>query len=114
MGTTWPQGRITAKTANRMLEVLDEVREDLLGEEKAHYPYAEWERRRAKIRDRLRGLPERVHRAADIRVDRRAGRPPALSLEQRTLLLLFTRMMNRSQRTSRTSSASSGPSSASR
>jgi len=93
-----PQGRITARTAAQMLEVLDEVREELLREEKAPYPYAEWERKRARVRERLRRLPELVHVAADVRVDRHAGRPPTLTLEQRTMLLLFARMMNRSNR----------------
>ena len=98
MGNPSQPGRITARTASHMLEVLEEAREDILGEEKAAYPYAEWERRRTKIRERLRRLPELVHMAVDIRVDRHAGRPNALSLEQRTMLLLFARMMNRSNR----------------
>jgi transposase len=81
-----------------MLDVLDDVHGELNRKEKAGYPYAEWERKRAKVRERLRRLPELVHRAADVRVDRHAGRPSALSLEQRTMLLLFARMMNRSNR----------------
>jgi len=91
-------GRITAKTANQLLEVLDEIHDDLIKREKTAYPYAEWERRRAKVKDRLRRLPELVHRAADIRVDTHAGRPNTLSLEQRTMLLLFARMTCRSNR----------------
>jgi transposase len=98
MGETNQPGRITAKTANQLLQVLDEVRIDLLKKEKTVYPYAEWERRRAKVRDRLRRLPELIHTAADIRVDTNAGRPNALSLEQRTMLLLFARMTCRSNR----------------
>jgi len=98
MGDPSQPGRITAKTAAQLLEVLDEVREDLTKQEKTAYPYAEWERRRAKVRDRLSRLPELVHAAADIRVETRAGRPNALSLEQRTMLLLFARMMSRSNR----------------
>ena len=93
-----PQGRITPRTASLMLEVLDEAREEIIKEEKSAYPYAEWERKRARVRERLRRLPELVHAAADVRVDRHAGRPPTLTLEQRTLLLLFARMMNRSNR----------------
>jgi transposase len=98
MGETNQPGRITAKTANQLLQVLDEVRIDLLKKEKTVYPYAEWERRRAKVRDRLRRLPELVQRAANIRVDTHAGRPNALTLEQRTMLLLFARMTCRSNR----------------
>ena len=91
-------GRITAKTANQLLMVLDEIHDDLIKREKTPYPYAEWERRRAKVKDRLRRLPELVHMAADIRVETHAGRPNTLSLEQRTMLLLFARMTCRSNR----------------
>jgi transposase len=98
MGNPSQPGRITARTAAQILEVLDEVRDDLLREEKPHYPYAEWEGKRAIVKERLRRLPELVHRAADVRVDRHPGRPPALSLEQRTMLLLFARMMGKSNR----------------
>ena len=46
--------RITAKIARQMVEVLEEIREELPEEEKARYPYTEWERKREKVRERLR------------------------------------------------------------
>lgn len=98
MGKPSQPGMITAKTASQLLEALDEVREQILKQEKTAYPYTEWERKRAEVKERLKRLPKLVHAAADIRVDTHAGRPNALSLEQRTMLLLFARMMSRSNR----------------
>jgi transposase len=98
MGDTSQPQRITAKTANQLLQVLDEIHDDLIKREKTTYPYAEWERRRTKVKDRLRRLPELIHRAAHIKVNIHPGRPNSLSLEQRTMLLLFARMTCRSNR----------------
>lgn len=52
------------------------------------------------VRRRLRKLPELVKRAAEgLEVAKGgAGRPKKLSLIQRTMLFLFTRLMNKSSR----------------
>lgn len=92
--------RITAKLARQMVEVLDELREEMFHGEKASYPFSEWERRRARVKQRLRKLPELVRRAAEgLDVSRPgAGRPKELDAVQRTMLFLFARLMNKSNR----------------
>lgn len=90
--------RITGRMAREMLEVLDELKKELF-EEKQEYPFAEWERKRERVRERLRNLPEYVRKAADaIHTETGAGRPKSADLSQRTLLFLFARMMNKSNR----------------
>ena len=56
--------RITGKIARQMLEVLDELKEELKKEGKEKYQYAEWERKRERVKERLRKLPEYVEKAA--------------------------------------------------
>jgi transposase len=92
--------RITTRTAREMLEVLDELREELFKGQKKGYPYAEWERKRELVRRRLRRLPEYVRRAAEeVRRARPGpGRPSKLDPVQRTMLFLFARLMNKSNR----------------
>ena len=92
--------RITARTTREMLEVLDELRKELFQKRRIVYPFTEWERKRELVRRRLRKLPELVKRAAEsLEVARiRAGRPKKLNLVQRTMLFLFTRLMNKSNR----------------
>lgn len=91
--------RITTRTAKQVLEVLDEVRRELLQQEKPKYPFTEWERRRKKVRERLRMLPKYVRTAAEsVEVKQSTGRPKSLNLAQRTMLFLFARLMNKSNR----------------
>jgi len=91
--------RVTAKMAREMLNVLEEIRRELDQEEKARYPYAEWERKREKVKERLRRLPEYVERAASmVEVTKTSGRPKRLELTQRTMLFLFARLMDKSNR----------------
>jgi len=47
---------VTKKFVKEMLEVLDEIVEEIRQEEKARYPYAEWEQRREVVKERLRKL----------------------------------------------------------
>lgn len=96
-----PRGtmRITTRMAREMLEILEEIREEFFRGEKSKYPFAEWERKREKVRERLRKLPEYVERAADmVQVEKPAGRPKGLDLAKRTMLFLFARLMNKSNR----------------
>jgi len=91
--------RITGKIARQMLEVLDELKEELKKEGKEKYQYAEWERKRERVKERLRKLPEYVEKAATmITVEKKAGRPKKGTLVQRTMLFLFARLMNKSNR----------------
>lgn len=92
--------RITRKFARKLLEVLDELREEMFQREKSKYPFSEWERRRKLVKRRLRELPELVKRAAEnLKVARTgAGRPKELGAVQRTMLFLFARIINKSNR----------------
>lgn len=92
--------RVTARMARELLEVLDELREEFYQGEKTGYPFAEWERKREKVKERLRKLPEYVEQAVEmLEIDETgAGRPRRLGLVQRTMLFLFTRLMNKSNR----------------
>jgi len=54
--------RITKKMVRELLDVMDEVIEDIRRESKDRYPYAEWERRRETVKERLRKLPEYVRK----------------------------------------------------
>lgn len=91
---------ITAKIAQDMIEVLEEIKKEIFPEDEASYPYSEWEQKREKVKQRLRDLPVYVKQAVNlISFDRRgAGRKKKLDLEQRTMLFLFARMMNKSYR----------------
>ena len=55
--------RITKKMVRGLLEALDEIVEEIRQEEKEKYPYAEWERKREIVKERLRKLPEYVREA---------------------------------------------------
>jgi len=86
--------------AQDMIEVLDEIKEEIFPKGEASYPYAEWERKRERVKQRLRNLPEYVKKAVSLIsfVRRGAGRKKKLDLEQRTMLFLFARMMDKSNR----------------
>lgn len=92
--------RITAQTAREMLEVLDELRKELFQKRKVDYPFTEWERKRELIRRRLKKLPEFVRAAAGMVKKQKpgAGRPKGLGPVQRTMLFLFARLMDKSNR----------------
>jgi transposase len=91
--------RITSEVARELTEVLDEIRKELFqGRRLDSYTFNEWERSREKVRERLRKLPFYVEKAAEIAVDKRAGRPNKLDLVERTMLFLFARLMNKSNR----------------
>jgi transposase len=92
--------RITKKLARELVEVLEELKEELYPEEEAKYPFSEWERKREKVKERLRKLPELVERSVEMLQleERKVGRPKKLDLVQRTMLFLFARLMNKSNR----------------
>ena len=86
--------------AKDMVKVLEEIKEEVFPEDEGKYPFAEWERKREKVKQRLRDLPEYVERAVDaISFEKRgAGRPKKVDLVRRTMLFLFSRLMNKSNR----------------
>ncbi|AAB89033.1 ISNCY-like element ISA1214-6 family transposase [Archaeoglobus fulgidus] len=91
--------RITKKMVRELLEVLDEIVEEIRQEEKEKYPYAEWERKREIVKERLRKLPKYVREAVSaIRIEKRVGRPKKVDLEKRVMLFLFARLINKSNR----------------
>ena len=86
--------------AQELVEVLEEVKEECFSKEKNTYPYAEWEQKRERVKQRLRDLPRYVDQAAEkIRfVKPRAGQRKKIDVRKRTMLFLFTRLMNKSNR----------------
>ncbi len=90
---------ITLKLAKQMLDVLDDLRKELSGGRKPGYPFTEWERKREKVKERLQMLPEYVEKAAAMTsAEKSAGRPKSTDAVQRTMLFLFARLMNKSNR----------------
>ena len=94
--------RITKKNAHEMLSVLDDIRKEISEESKKagrQYPYAEWERKREHVKERLEKLPEYIEKAASvITVQKKRGPDKELDLTERTTLLLFAKLMRKSNR----------------
>jgi transposase len=93
---------ITPKRAQEIIQVLDGIKEACFkqGVEDYRYPFAEWERKREQVKQRLRNLPDYIEQAADIITFKRpmAGQPKKLNVVKRTTLFLFTRLMCKSNR----------------
>ena len=91
--------QITRSIANQLVSVLDELQEQLKGKSKSPYPYKEWEQKRELVKQRIRKLPEYVEQAASmITTNKPTGRPKNGDLTKRTLIFLFARLMNKSNR----------------
>lgn len=95
--------KITRKRAKKLLEVLEEEKEKIREENKEKeedYPYGKWERERKKIVERLQELPNLVEEAASkIEVERpNRGRKQKLDPAQKTMLFLFARLTEKSNR----------------
>ena len=92
--------RITAKIAEEMIDVLEEIKNEVFPDEAGKYPFADWERKREQVKHRLRKLPEYVEQSAAMISFKRsgAGRKKKIVLEKRVMLFLFSRMMNKSNR----------------
>jgi hypothetical protein len=72
--------KIDEKLVGEIPEVLDELKLELF-KEKKEYPFTEWERRKEKVRKRIRKLPDLIEEAAGmVRVESKAGRPHQLEL----------------------------------
>ena len=82
-----------------MISVLDDLHREIRKESKNKYNYAEWERKREQVKQRLEKLPEYIEKAASmIKTQKKPGPDKILNLVQRTTLLLFARLMNKSNR----------------
>jgi len=92
--------RITAKIAEEMIDVLEEIKNEVFPDEVEKYPFADWERKREQVKHRLRKLPEYVEKSAAMISFKSsgAGRKKKIVLEKRVMLFLFSRMMNKSNR----------------
>jgi len=91
--------RITGKTAKEMVSVLDDLRKQIKEESKDSNNSTEWERKREQVKKRLENLHEYIEKAASmITVQKTRGPEKDLSLVQRTTLLLFTKLMGKSNR----------------
>lgn len=91
--------RINRSIARQMIEVLDELQEQLKGRNKSPYPYKEWEQKRELVKQRIRKLSDYVDQAASmITAHKGTGRPKNGDLAKRTLIFLFARLMNKSNR----------------
>ena len=93
--------RLTSELAHELIGTLDDIWQAYFhNQPKAPYPYAQWERQRQRVKERLRRLPEYVTKAAafvHIVKDAR-GQHTTIPLVQRTMLLIFKRLMERSNR----------------
>lgn len=98
--------KITRKRANALYEILEEEHErireesDEMPERIDGVPVTTlWERERRTVIDRLRRLPELVSEAAtDLLIVRTRGRTPKLAPAQKTMLFLYARLTDRSNR----------------
>ena len=93
--------QLTCKLAHELIDTLDQIWEECFhNQEKAPYPYAEWERKRQKVKERLRRLPEYVERAAamvHVIKDSR-GQHSTIPITKKVLLLIFKRLIQKSNR----------------
>jgi len=92
--------RITEKMAQELVEVLEEIKEEIFSKEKDKYPYAEWEQKRERVKQRLRNLPRYIDQAVEKIhfMKPQAGKHKKFDVKKRTMLFLFTRLMNKSNR----------------
>ncbi|KXA93429.1 transposase [candidate division MSBL1 archaeon SCGC-AAA259E19] len=95
--------KITRKRAKKLYKVLEEEKEKIREESKEEgdeYPYGKWERERKEIVERLQDLPDLVEEAASqLEVERpKRGRKQKLDPAQKTMLFLFARLTQKSNR----------------
>lgn len=98
--------RITQKRARELTTHLDEEQKRIRTDPDRFAPTIDgvprttlWERERKQVIDRLQELPSLVQRAAaELHIERGRGRKPALDPAQKTMLFLFARLTQRSNR----------------
>ena len=91
---------ITRKRAQEVFKILEELKDTEFKDRRKDYPYSEWERKRAIVRERLKKLPAYIRQAVEniIREEQVTGRPHALDLEKKVHLFLLARLMRKSNR----------------
>jgi len=91
--------RITQKKAHEAINTLKLVREKIFKGRKPEYSYTKWERKRKKVNEKLKKLYSFVDEAVStIHIAKSRGRPKKLDLAKRTILFLFTVLINKSNR----------------
>lgn len=93
--------QLTCELAHGILSALDDIREECFkNQPRQAYPHSQWERQRQRVKERLRLLPEYVERAAAmVRVAKDPrGQHTTVPIVKRVLLLIFKRLMQRSNR----------------
>lgn len=101
--------KITKKLARELIDTLDEAREEISKESKEIlqkmgqvYDFAEYERQRYKIEERINEFPSFVEEAVStISVAKTAGRPKKINLLERTMLFFLVALLNKSNRGSK-------------
>jgi transposase len=92
--------KLMVKSAQELLQALDETKEALFKDRKCIYPYTEWEHKRAQVKQRLHRLPELIHKAVETinLEEQKMGRPPKLDLEKKVNLFIYVRFLAKSNR----------------
>ena len=98
--------RITKELARELVDVLDESREKISKEVEEIlerigqvYDFAEYERQKGKVEERINEFPSLVKKAISmITIAESAGRPKKLNLVERTHLFFLTEVLNKSNR----------------
>jgi len=87
--------RMTRKVAAQLIDVLEDLRQELPSKPRS----GDWESKRVVVKERLRKLPDLVEKAAGmIQIVPGPGRPHTADLAKRTMLFLFARLMQKSNR----------------
>lgn len=98
--------KITRKRARELYEILEEEHERIREQADDHPDRLDgvpvttlWERERKQVIERLRQLPDLVSKAAaELDIVRTRGRTPKLTPAQKTMLFLYARLTDRSNR----------------
>ncbi|MBU7011506.1 MAG: ISNCY family transposase [Theionarchaea archaeon] len=98
--------RITKKLAQELIETLDESRDKISKEAEETlkkvgqvYDFAEYERRKKKVEERINDFPSYVRKAVlTITIAKSRGRPKKLNLVKRAHLFFLVRVLNKSNR----------------
>ncbi|MDR1992135.1 MAG: ISNCY family transposase [Nitrososphaerota archaeon] len=91
---------LSHKSAQELLEVLEETKNTYFKDKHNTYPYTQWEQKRVQIKERLNKLPKYIRQAVETinHEEQKTGRPPKLDLEKKVNLFIFVRLINKSNR----------------
>lgn len=89
--------RLSEKNVREILSMLERIREETAYE--SERKSNSWEINRKKVKKRLRNLPAYARKASEAIIrPKKVGRPQKLSIYQKLILFLFTRMLDKSNR----------------